>query len=117
MSYLWIFPDGSVSDKENPTAFSLGYGNSTIILVVSDKITEEVQLSTVDIEHKPIPKTAKKASPVKKYTLDMKEISDDIGGGNIVSEKNEEKPLIHQLLMLFLVSGIFYAFLPKSSLK
>jgi endonuclease YncB( thermonuclease family) len=115
LNYLWIFPDGSVSDKENPTAFSLGYGNSTIILVVSDEITEEVQLSNIDIEHKPIPKTAKKASPVKKYTLDMKEVSDDIWGGNIVSEKSEGKPLVHQLLMLFLVSGIFYAFLPKKS--
>jgi hypothetical protein len=73
-----MFPDGSVSDKENPTAFSLGYGNYTIILVISDEITEEVQLLTIDIEHKPIPKTTKKTSPVKKYTLDMKEISDDI---------------------------------------
>ncbi|MBP7774068.1 thermonuclease family protein [Candidatus Gracilibacteria bacterium] len=113
VNYLWMFPDGSVSDKENPTAFSLGYGNYTIILVISDEITEEVQLLTIDIEHKPIPKTTKKTSPVKKYTLDMKEISDDIGGGNIVSEKNGEKSLVHQLLTLFLVSGIFYAFLPK----
>jgi len=47
-------------------------------LVVSDKITEEVQLSTVDIEHRPIPKVAKKSSSSKKYTLDMKGISDDI---------------------------------------
>lgn len=78
MNYLWIFPDGSVSDKENPTALNLRYGNSTIILIVSDEITEEIQVSTIDIEHKPLPKAAKKPPEIKKYTLDMKEISEDI---------------------------------------
>jgi hypothetical protein len=78
VNYFWIFPDGSLSDKQNPAAFNLRYGNSTIILIVSDEITQEIQASTIDIEHIPLPRAAKKSSSVKKYTLDMKEISDDI---------------------------------------
>ncbi len=80
MHYFWIFPDGSISDKENPTAISLGYGEFTVILFVSDDITGEIHSSTLSVRHTPLPKTAKKSSFSTKYTLDIKEIPEDVGG-------------------------------------
>jgi endonuclease YncB( thermonuclease family) len=115
VNYFWIFPDGSLSDKQNPAAFNLRYGNSTIILIVFDEITQEIQASTIDIEHIPLPRAAKKTSSAKKYTLDMKEISEDIWWGNIISEKSHLKSLISQLLMLFFIASTIYIFLPPKS--
>lgn len=115
LNYFWIFPDGTVSDKENPTGIELRYGQHSIILVVSDEITGEIQSAILSVVHATIPKTAKKSSSTQKYTLDMKDIPQDIWGWNIVSEKNEQKPLIYHLLVLFLLSWFVYAFLPFKS--
>lgn len=77
VSYLWIFPDGSISDKENPTAFPLGYGNFSVILLVTDNITGEVESDIITIEHVSIPKSSKKSGG-QKYTLDLKDAPQDI---------------------------------------
>lgn len=109
--YFWIFPDGSISDKENPTAISLGYGEFTVILFVSDDITGEIHSSTLSVRHTPLPKTAKKSSFSTKYTLDIKEIPEDVGGWNMVWEKESRETLMYQLVLLFLTSGFVYIFL------
>lgn len=78
MDYFWIFPDGTISDKENPAGVNLNYGTHTIVLIVSDEITGEIQSRMFSVVHTALPKTAKKSSSPKKYTIDIKDIPQDI---------------------------------------
>lgn len=87
VSYLWIFPDGSVSDKQNPASFKIGYGRSVIILVATDNITGEVFADTLTIRHAPIPKKVHTSSS-SKYTLDLKDTPKDVGGGVLIEKEN-----------------------------
>jgi hypothetical protein len=103
VSYLWVFPDGSISDKENPPAFSLGYGNFSLILLVTDNITGEVESDVINIQHAPIPKSSKKSSS-QKYTLDIKEVPQDIGGGVVPDIETPFDKLWENLLTLFVLS-------------
>lgn len=80
--YEWILPDGSASTEKNPPALKLGYGDSTATLKITDEITGESTESQLHIQHRAIPKAAKKASsPSSKYTIDLKDATLDIGGG------------------------------------
>jgi hypothetical protein len=45
----------------------------------------------------------------------MKDIPQDIWGGNRVSGEEKRKPLAYHLLVLFLLSWAVYAFLPFKS--
>ena len=94
IDYLWIFPDGTISDEKNPKAFDLGYGQYTLILLATDGITGEVTLDTASVIHTTLPKKSSSAS--KNYTLDLKDIPQDTGGGVLVSGKGGANVLLRQ---------------------
>lgn len=83
--YWWIMPDESVSDDKNPSAMKLEYGSYEILLIATDTITGEVATQSLQIDHKPIPKKAKKPAS-SKYTLDLKDVPQDKGGGVVHDE-------------------------------
>ena len=56
VSYLWVFPDGSVSDMKNPPSFKAEFGRSVVILAATDNSTGEMVADTLTIRHTPIPK-------------------------------------------------------------
>lgn len=99
--YWWIMPDDSVSDEKNPGAMKLEYGPYEILLIATDTITGEVATQTLQIDHKPIPKKIKKSTS-SKYTLDLKDVPQDKGGGVVYHEKD---PLL-KLLMSLTIVGI-----------
>lgn len=80
VNYFWIFPDGSVSDEKNPEAIKLLYGQAEILLIVSDEITQEIITKTLLIDHRAIPKKTKASTKKSTYTLDLKDVPQDIGG-------------------------------------
>ena len=103
VSYFWLFPDGSVSDEINPLSMKLEYGQYEIILVILDDVTGETTASILRIDHQPIPKKAKSSSKSTKYTLDLKDVPQDAGGGVAIDADATLEGLIMQiLLVLFL---------------
>jgi hypothetical protein len=85
VDYLWIFPDGSLDDRKNPGAIKVGYGQHEALLVMSDAISEESLVQSIQIDHRPIPKKPKKPAS-SNYTLDIKDMPQDIGGGFVIEE-------------------------------
>lgn len=100
VSYIWILPDGSLSEKKNPTATKIPHGDFEVILIATDMITGEIITDSLSIKHTTIPKkTSSRSSSTTKFTLDIKDAPQDIGGG--VSP--ERKPFwIQAVLVLFL---------------
>ncbi len=96
VSYLWIFPDGSVSDAKNPPSFKIEYGRSVVILATTDNVTGEMVADTLTIRHTPILKKLH-TSPSSKYALDLKDVPQDIGGGVL---RDHESPIRRLLLSL-----------------
>lgn len=113
ISYFWIFPDGSVDDKKNPAAIKLGYGQHEVLMVLSDNISEEIIVKTVRIDHRPIPKKPKKPAS-SNYTLDLKDVPQDIGGGVVIEEGTPLQKLAMSLAVLGLLSGAVYFTMRKS---
>ncbi|MBP6921665.1 thermonuclease family protein, partial [Candidatus Gracilibacteria bacterium] len=113
ISYFWIFPDGSVDDKKNPAAIKLGYGQHEVLMVLSDNISEEIIVKTVRIDHRPIPKKPKKPAS-SNYTLDLKDVPQDIGGGVVIEEGTPLQKLAMSLTVLGLLSGAVYFTMRKS---
>lgn len=97
--YWWIMPDESVSDEKNPSAMKLEYGSYEILLIATDTITGEVATQSLQIDHKPIPKKAKKPAS-SKYTLDLKDVPQDKGGGVVHDERRPLSQLIVSLIIL-----------------
>lgn len=109
VSYLWIFPDGSVSDEKNPWALKLQFGQHEILLITIDEITGEAVSSSLAIDHQPIPKKSRTSSKNSKYTLDLKDVPQDIGGGVVLQDgENPIKQLWINILLLFTLSGIVF---------
>lgn len=108
MSYLWIFPDGSVSDMKNPPSFKIEYGKTMIILAATDNVTGEIVADTLTIRHTPIPKKSHTPSS-SKYTFDLKDVPQDIGGGvSSVDVENRQKILLLSLLVLIILASSFF---------
>lgn|GEM_PF-1326848 len=103
MTYFWIFPDGSVSDEKNPLSTKLEYGQYEILLFTYDDITGEIASSIIQIDHRPIPKKAKSSSKSTKYTLDIKDVPEDIGGGVALDTDMTLKGLIAQIILVFIL--------------
>lgn len=120
VTYLWKFPDGSVSNRKNPTAFPVAYGQYEITLTISDQITGEIVSASMKIDHWAIPKRPKKEAGVAKYTIDLKDVPQDIGGGMAIeAEKSPWKDFVVQLTLLGLIgaSVLFYPQAPNTSRK
>lgn len=111
VDYLWIFPDGSVTDEKNPLNLKLDYGQYDIMLIMTDGITEEVAIAAMHIDHQAIPRASKKStgSPSAKYTLDLKDMPQDIGGGGVVPEEQNplKKLLVSFAILWILASGVY----------
>jgi micrococcal nuclease len=116
VDYFWIFPDGSLDDRKNPGAIKVGYGQHEVLLVMSDALSEESIIRSIQIDHRPIPKKPKKPSArSSKYTLDLKDVPQDIGGGVVVEESTPWEKLVMSLAVLGLLSGAVYFTMRKSS--
>ncbi len=85
VDYFWIFPDGSLDDRKNPGAIKVGYGQHEVLLIMSDALSEESLIQSIQIDHRPIPKKSKKPAS-SNYTLDIKDVPQDIGGGFLIEE-------------------------------
>lgn len=103
VTYFWIFPDGSVDDRKNPGAIKLDYGEHEVLLIASDEITEDIQVLSMQIDHRPIPKKPKKPAS-SNYTLDIKDVPQDIGGGFVPEERTPLQKLAMSLLILSVMS-------------
>ncbi len=114
VSYLWIFPDGSVSDERNPGALKLPFGQYEMMLITLDEITGEALSSLLKIDHQPIPKKAKTTSKSSKYTLDMKDMPQDIGGGVEIQGDSAGQKFIKNLILLVCMSSILFVFFAKN---
>lgn len=77
VDYFWIFPDGSLDDRKNPGVIKVGYGQYEILLVMSDAISEESLIRSIQIDHRSIPKKPKKPAS-SNFTLDLKDVPQDI---------------------------------------
>jgi endonuclease YncB( thermonuclease family) len=113
VTYFWIFPDGSVSDEKNPLSTKLEYGQYEILLFTYDDITGEIASSIIQIDHRPIPKKAKSSSKSTKYTLDLKDVPEDIGGGVVLDTDMTLKGLIAQIVLVLILWGFSFAILKK----
>jgi len=79
--YEWFLPDGTTFFEKNPPALKLSYGDYTATLKITDEITGESLEIVFKIQHRAIPKAAKKASSQStKYTIDLKDATLDTGG-------------------------------------
>jgi hypothetical protein len=107
VDYLWIFPDGSLDDRKNPGAIKVGYGQHEVLLIMSDAISEESIVQSIQIDHRPIPKKPKKPAS-SNYTLDIKDMPQDIGGGFVIEENTPWGKLVMSLTVLGLLSGVVY---------
>ncbi len=104
IEYLWILPDGSMTDSKNPANLTLGYGQYDLMLILADGITEEISVVSLHIDHRPIPKALKKSTsvPSSNYTLDLKDVPQDMGGGGATLDK--KTPLKHLILNLVVLA-------------
>ncbi len=81
--YIWELPDGT-SEWKNPKAFKVWYGTFFVKLTIQDLITGEEIKQEFRIVHAAIPKSSSSSS--KKFTLDLKDVPEDIWGGLGVEE-------------------------------
>ncbi len=101
--YEWLLPDGTTYSEKNPPALKLEYGDYTVTLKVTDAITGESTESKLQIQHRAIPKAAKKvSSKSSKYTIDLKDATLDIGGG--VMPESSSSGIWGTLITLLLLS-------------
>lgn len=115
VTYFWIFPDGSMDDRENPGAIKLWYGQHRVLLIASDEITGDIQVVSMQIDHRPIPKKPKKPSTSSsKYTLDLKDVPQDRGGWVVLEEGTPLQKLGMSLAVLGLLSGSVYLSMRKT---
>lgn len=112
MHYFWIFPDGSLDDRKNPGAIKVGYGQHEVLLIMLDAISEESLIQSIRIDHRPIPKKPKKPAS-SNYTLDLKDVPQDIGGGFAVEESTPLQKLGMSLAVLSLLSSGVYITMRK----
>jgi endonuclease YncB( thermonuclease family) len=112
IDYFWIFPDGSLDDRKNPGAIKVGYGQHEVLLIMSDAISEESLIQSIQIDHRPIPKKSKKPAS-SNFTLDLKDVPQDIGGGFAVEESTPLQKLTMSLTVLALLSSGVYIVMKK----
>ena len=113
VDYFWIFPDGSLDDRKNPGAIKVGYGQHEVLLIMSDALSEESLIQSIQIDHRPIPKKSKKPAS-SNYTLDIKDVPQDIGGGFLIEESTPWEKLAMSLAVLGLLSGGVYLSMRKT---
>lgn len=114
VDYFWIFPDGSLDDRKNPGAIKVGYGQHEVLLIMSDAISEESLIQSIQIDHRPIPKKSKKPAS-SNYTLDLKDVPQDIGGGFVIEKNTPLQKLVMSLAVLGLLSGGVYLSMRRAS--
>lgn len=112
VTYFWIFPDGSIDDRKNPGVIKLDYGQHEVLLIASDEITGDIQVLSMQIDHRPIPKKLKKPAS-SNFTLDLKDVPQDIGGGFAVEESTPLQKLTMSLTILALLSSGVYIVMKK----
>lgn len=112
VTYFWIFPDGSIDDRENPGAIKLDYGQHEVLLVAHDEITGDIQVLSMKIDHRPIPKKPKKPAS-SNFTLDLKDVPQDMGGGFAIVESTPLQKLGMSLTVLVLLSSGVYIVMKK----
>lgn len=119
VNYFWIFPDGTLDDRKNPGAIKVWYGQFEVILIMSDDISEESIIQSIHIDHRPIPKKPKKPkkSASSKYTLDLKDVPQDMGWGFVIEENTPIQKLAMSLAILGILSGGAYFSLRKTSVE
>jgi hypothetical protein len=80
---------------------------------MSDDISEESIIQSIQIDHRPIPKKPKKPASTK-YTLDLKDVPQDIGGGFVIEENTPLQKLAMSLAILGILSGSAYFAMRKT---
>lgn len=93
-----------MTDK-NPKPLNIPYGKFTTTLTVTDLITGETITKNLNIIHTPLPKQSKKPSvrhTSQNFTLDLKDLPNDIGGGAPAPEEPQKNLLLHIILALLI---------------
>lgn len=107
--YIWILPEGGVEEGKNPTSFTVWYWKYEALLIATDTITQEVIVVRLEIVHTPLPKKTPQKATSAKYTLDLKDVPQDIWGWPI-SETPRNKFIIHILIILSIWSWFIFLY-------
>lgn len=65
-------------------------------------------MSSLTIDHQPIPRKQKTTSANSKYTLDLKDIPQDIGGGVALEETGGVNDFIGSVIVVIVLSSLVY---------
>lgn len=80
VTYSWQLPDGVIFTEKNPKSFKVRYGKFPITVEVTDTITGEKVIQSLTINHAPIPKKTSTKKSSSNFTLDLKDVPQDVGG-------------------------------------